>query len=99
MLSDDFLGEAKSTLIVRLHTMDNPVELQWLEIWRLGVHVGDILAAFELLSQGVLEDHPWPPYGINAGQIPPDVAPRREAHTIEVWSYEYVWVDPDRTRN
>ena len=63
------------------------MHLQWLPIQRLGEHVGDILAAFELLSE---ELRKWPPYGQNSFhgviRVPSNIAPKKANHTIEVRS-------------
>ncbi len=62
------------------------VHLNWLPIYRLGKHQGDVLAAFEL----VLDKEPWratfrgPKSERGYFQIPPVIAPVLKRHTIEV---------------
>ena len=81
---DEFLGEARGKPVVLGR---RAVELQWLELWREGENVGEVLAAFELvLIEG--EGKPIFPKDKKGehGQlvVPGKVAPHMELYTVEV---------------
>ena len=83
---DEFLGEARGRPVVQLGIEQN-VELQWLELRRQGEHVGDLLAAFELvLDEGVTKAMFDKSITGEHKQIvvPAHIAPKTELHRIEV---------------